>query len=140
MKQETNFERVLLGTHSSSLHNSWFLFDSQSISDRLASTMPPASVQPAVCDMPGTPAVHGPLPQAAMTALWRGQLIEAVKLVRVEQNIGLKDASELVSAYVQTQPALVSRIAQAQADAREGLLRWLIFLLAGGAGLTYLLI
>jgi ribosomal protein L7/L12 len=75
-----------------------------------------------------------------MTALWRGQLIEAIKLVRMERNLGLKEARDLVSAYVQTQPALRSRIAQTQADAREGLLRWLIFLLAGAVGLTYLLL
>ena len=102
--------------------------------------MPPASVQLPVCEMPTAPVVHAPLPQAAVTALWRGHLIEAIKLVRVERNIGLKEAREQVSAYVQMQPALRSRIAKTQADAREGLLRWLIFLLAGGVGLTYLLI
>ncbi len=102
--------------------------------------MPPASVQPAVCEIPGAPVVHGPLPQAVVTALWRGQVVEAITLVRVEQNIGLQAARDLVSAYVQMRPALRSRIAKTQADAREGLLRWLIFLIAGGVGLTYLLI
>ena len=102
--------------------------------------MPPASVQPIVCEIPAAPVVHEPLPQAAMTALWRGQLIEAIKLVCAEQNIGMNEARELVSAYVQTQPALRNRIDRTQADTREGLVRWLIFLLAGGVGLTYLLI
>jgi hypothetical protein len=62
--------------------------------------MPPASVQLAACEMSAAPVVHGPLPQAAVTALWRGQIIEAIRLLRVEQNIGLKEASELASAYV----------------------------------------
>ncbi len=102
--------------------------------------MPSASVQPVVSKTPTAPVVHEPLPQAAVTALWRGQLIEAIKLVRTEQNIGMNEARELVSAYVQTQPALRNRIDRTQADTREGLVRWLIFLLAGGVGLTYLLI
>jgi len=102
--------------------------------------MLPASVEPARYKMPAVPVVHGPPPQTAVTALWRGQLIEAITLVRVEQNIGLSEARDLVSAYVQMHPALRSRIAKTQADAREGLLRWLIFLVAGGVGLTYLLI
>lgn len=38
-----------------------------------------------------------------------------------------------------SQPALKNRIDEAQADAREGLLRWLIFLLVGGVGLAYFL-
>lgn len=79
------------------------------------------------------------LPRAAVTALWSGQVVEAVKLVRVEQNIGLKEAKEQVEAYVQTQPALRNHIVQAQADAREGVLRWLIFVLVGGAGLFWFL-
>ena len=60
------------------------------------------------------------LPQAAILALWRGQVVEAIKLVRVEQNIGLKEAKEHVEAYVDTEPALRSRLVQAHADAREG--------------------
>lgn len=140
MKQETNFERELLDAHSSLSHNSLFLFDGQSISDKLTSTMPPASVQRAIYEIPAAPVVQGPLPQAAVTALWRGQRIEAIKLVRVEQNIGLDEARDLVSAYLQTQPALSNRIAKTQTDTREGLLRWLIFHLAGAVGLTYLLI
>ncbi|QPD04201.1 MAG: hypothetical protein Nkreftii_001975 [Candidatus Nitrospira kreftii] len=140
MKQETSFERELLDAYSSLWHNSLFLFDGQSFSGKLTSTMPPASVQRAVSEIPAAPVVHGPLPQAAVTALWRGQLFEAIKLVRVEQNIGLDEARDLVSAYVQTQPALSNRIAKTQTDTREGLLRWLIFLLAGAVGLTYLLI
>jgi ribosomal protein L7/L12 len=79
------------------------------------------------------------LPQAAVAALWKGQIIDAIKLVRMEQNVDLKEAKHSVDAYLQTQPALKNRIQQTHADAREGLLRWLFFLLFGGAGLMYCL-
>lgn len=38
-----------------------------------------------------------------------------------------------------SQPTLKKRIDEAQAEAREGLFRWLIFLLAGGVGLAHFL-
>ena len=101
--------------------------------------MASASVQPSSCDVPAAPVLCVTLPHAAVTALWRGQVVEAIKLVRVEQNIGVKEAKEQVEAYVQTQPALRNQLVQAHADAREGLLRWLIFFLVGGAGLFFFL-
>lgn len=101
--------------------------------------MPSASVQSSPCEVAVGPVMCVTLPQSAVAALWRGQVIEAVKLVRSEHNIGLKEAKEHVEAYVQTQPALRTRIIQAQADAREGFLRWLIFLLVGGAGIAFFL-
>lgn len=102
--------------------------------------MPSSSLQPAVCDVVNAPVAHAALPQAAVTALWRGQVVEAMKLVRAEQNISLKEAKELVTAYIQMQPALRNQIDQTEAATREGLVRWLIFLLVGGVGLTYLLL
>ena len=74
-----------------------------------------------------------------MTALWQGHRIEAIKLVRLEQNIGLHEAEDVIDTYLRSQPALRNRINEAHADAREGLLRWLMFLLIGGAGLAYVL-
>lgn len=65
--------------------------------------------------------------------------MEAIKLVRLEQNIGLHEAKDAIDTYLQSQPALKNRIDEAHANAREGLLRWLIFLFIGGAGLTYVL-
>ena len=97
--------------------------------------MPSASIQPSSCNVPAASVMCVALPQAAVSALWRGQVVEAIKLVRVEQNVGLKEAKEQVEAYVHTQPALRSRLVQTHADAREGWLRWVIFLLVGGAGL-----
>lgn len=70
---------------------------------------------------------------------WERPVIEAIKLLRLEQNTGLNQAKDLIDRYVMSQPALKNRIDEAQADAREGLLRWLIFLLVGGVGLAYFL-
>ncbi len=85
------------------------------------------------------PSLYPVLSRSAVTALWKGQVIEAIKLVRLEQNIGLNEAKDLIDTYLRSQPALKDQIDEAQADAREGLLRWLMFLLIGGAGLAYLL-
>jgi ribosomal protein L7/L12 len=74
-----------------------------------------------------------------MAALWQGHRMEAIKLVCLERNIGLHEAKDVIDTYLQSQPALKNRIDETQANAREGLLRWLIFLLIGGAGLTYVL-
>jgi len=101
--------------------------------------MPAPSAQPAIAGAPNAPSARGPIPPSAVSALWRGNVIEAVKLVRLEQQIGLKDAKDLVDAYVRSQPVLRKKMEQAHADTREGLLRWLVFLLAGGAVLTYFL-
>ncbi len=72
-----------------------------------------------------------------MATLWQGHMIEAIKLVRLEQNLGLHEAKDLIDRYLRSQPALKSRIDDAQADAREGLFLWVILLLAGGVGLGY---
>ena len=74
-----------------------------------------------------------------MAALWQGHRIESIKLVRLEQNFGLHETKDLIDTYLRSQPALKNRIDEAQADAREGLFRWVIFLLAGGVGLGYFL-
>jgi len=80
-----------------------------------------------------------PLSEAAVAALRRGQVIEAITLVRKEQHVALTEAKASVDAYLRSQPALQRRIEQDQSDAREGLLRWAWLLLIGGAGLLYVL-
>ena len=101
--------------------------------------MPLSSLQPPISEIQAAPPLSPTLPPAAMTALWQGHRIEAIKLVRLKQNIGLYEAEDVIDTYLQSQPALRNRINATQADAREGLLRWLMFLLIGGAGLTYVL-
>ena len=101
--------------------------------------MPLSSLHPSVPEVTTAPSLYPVLSQSAVTALCKGRVIEATQLVRLEQNIGLNEAKDLIDAYFRSQPALKDQIDAAQADAREGLLRWLIFLLVGGVGLAYLL-
>lgn len=101
--------------------------------------MPLPSLQSPFSDAAVTPLREHVLPQAAVAALWRGQVIDAVRLVRMEHNVGLQEAQGYVDAYLRTKPVLKSRIEQTQADTREGLLRWFFFLVIGGVGLAYFL-
>lgn len=101
--------------------------------------MPHASLQ---APPPATPIAgeHPPaLPSAAVAALWRGQVIDAVTLVSLEQQGDRQEAHDSIAAYLQTHPELKRRIEDTQADTREGLFRWTLFLVIGGLGLAYVL-
>jgi len=98
------------------------------------------SLEPTAAPVATRPGIPEALPQAAVSALWQGQIIEAIKVVRLERHLDLKDAKHQVNTYLRQQPVLKKKIQQIQADAREGLLRWAAFLLIGGAGLAYLLL
>ncbi len=78
------------------------------------------------------------LPKAAIEALRQGNVIEAIKIVRQERNIGLKEAKEQVVTYIATQPALKKKIDQVLATAKQRLIRWLIGFLVLAAGMAYL--
>ncbi|MFO0700784.1 MAG: hypothetical protein U0236_16300 [Nitrospira sp.] len=101
--------------------------------------MSPSSLHPLIAEPAQRSLFDHPLSEAAVAALWRGQVIDAITLVRKEQQIDLKEAKAAVDAYLRSQPALQRRIDQDQADARAGLLRWALFFLIGGAGLLYFL-
>lgn len=80
------------------------------------------------------------LPKAAVEALWHGNVIEAIKVVRQEHNIGLKEAKDLVDTYIASQPALKKRMDQVLATAQQRFIRWLIGFLALAAGVAYLVV
>ena len=50
--------------------------------------------------MTNEPTPPSGLSPAAIAALWKGQMIEAIKVVRQEQNLGLKEAKDAVEAYL----------------------------------------
>lgn len=79
------------------------------------------------------------LTQPAVAALEQGQIIEAIKIVRQEQGLGLKESKDLVDAYLKTRPDLRRRLEAAQADARQEVVRWLVILLALAAAAAYIL-
>jgi hypothetical protein len=77
-------------------------------------------------------------PTDAIQALRRGNKIEAIKLVRLARNIGLKEAKDAVEDYLRAQPALLQQLNASQAQGREGFVRWLVVILLVLAAGTYL--
>lgn len=67
------------------------------------------------------------LPAAAVVAVNRGRLLEAIRITREsETGLGLKEARERVEAYVAQDPMLKERVQQQQADTRRRIVRWVI--------------
>lgn len=69
------------------------------------------------------------LSAAAISALHQGNKIEAIRIVREEQDIGLKEAKDAVDDYVRSQPALQSLLAAAQSEVKRSALLWLAALI-----------
>ena len=59
-----------------------------------------------VCSMTPEWTQSSTLSNAAVELLWRGNVIEAIKLVRAERNLSLKEAKDPVDAYIRSQPSL----------------------------------
>jgi hypothetical protein len=79
------------------------------------------------------------LSEGAISALQHGNKIEAIKLVREEQGLGLKEAKDEVEEYLRTQPSLQATLATAQTHANRSILLWLLVLIGGGFLLYVLL-
>ena len=80
-----------------------------------------------------------PLPPAAIAALSNGNKIEAIKIVRQEWGVDLKDAKDVVEAYVKTQPALAATMQEASAGSKRGCVTWLLVLALVGVAVYYFL-
>jgi ribosomal protein L7/L12 len=65
-------------------------------------------------------------PAEAITALWQGNKIEAIKILRQAHHLDLKDAKNKVDRYVSNEPALQQTLATAQTESLRGLVRWLL--------------
>jgi len=73
----------------------------------------------------GKPEVY--LPAAAVVAINRGRLIEAIRITReAEEGLGLAEAKERVEAYVAKDPMLKARIDLQRAETKRRLVRWVI--------------
>jgi ribosomal protein L7/L12 len=70
----------------------------------------------------------GGLPGEAIAALARGNKIEAIKILRTAENMGLKEAKDRVEEYLRNDPVLQQKLAATQAESRGTLLRWLVIL------------
>lgn len=87
--------------------------------------------------MAAKPRRDGDIPKAAVDALWQGNVIEAIKLVRQDRNVGLTEAKDLVDTYLASQPALKKKLDQVIATAQQRFIRWLIGFLVFAAGVGY---
>lgn len=72
-----------------------------------------------------------PLPQAALSALQQGRKIEAIKLVREAEGLGLKEAKDRVEAYVAGEPMLKERLATGSSSGPVGCLIAMALLVLG---------
>lgn len=70
------------------------------------------------------------LPSAAIAALERGSKIEAIKHVRESQGVGLKEAKEIVEAYIDGNPDMRQRMHSANSASAGGAIRLLLLLAA----------
>jgi len=79
------------------------------------------------------------LSKAAIEALWQGNVVGAINVVRKERGIGMAEAKELVVTYIGTQPALKKKIDQVLATAKRRFIGWLVGMLVVAAGIAYFL-
>lgn len=77
------------------------------------------------------------LSNAAVELLWLGDVIGTIKVVRQERNLGLKEAKDLVDAYIRSQPSLRQKLEQAQAEMWQKLKRGLLVALIFAAAVAY---
>ena len=77
------------------------------------------------------------LPGDALAALERGSKIEAIKHVRMERNVGLKDAKEIVEEFLRHHPEVQGRMAASSRAGAKRIVPWLF--LAGAIGAAVLL-
>lgn len=78
------------------------------------------------------------LPEQAIAALNLGRKIEAIKIVRESTGLGLKEAKNLVDAYVTTQPRLQGKLAATTTVTIRGCVLFLLGLLAALATVIHL--
>ena len=107
---------------------------------RLAVINDTQSLLPHLLTMGNKPRRSFDLPKAAVDALWHGNVIEAIKVVRQERNIDLKEAKDLIDTYLTSQPALTNKMDQVLATARRRFILWLVGFLVFAAGAGYLVI
>lgn len=68
-----------------------------------------------------------------------GNLIEAIKAVRQERNVGFKEAKEMVEAHIAFQPTLKKKVDKALVTAQQKFVRWMVGFLVLAAGIVLLI-
>lgn len=80
--------------------------------------------------MPLPPSAIRELSTEAVAALQRGDKIGAIKIVRESSHLGLKEAKDLVDAYLDQHPEVQRSMREASAGAGSRLLLWLLAIAA----------
>lgn len=75
------------------------------------------------------------MPTEAINALQKGSKIDAIRFIREENKMGLKDAKDFVEQYIRDNPSIQSQLAARQRESLQGF-RWLIISILV-IGLTY---
>jgi hypothetical protein len=70
------------------------------------------------------------LPPNVVNALSQGRKIEAIKLLRESNGMGLKDAKDTVEAYARSRPEMGARLQAANREGVARLLRWALVVVA----------
>jgi ribosomal protein L7/L12 len=76
--------------------------------------------------------VNQSLPAEAVTALENGSKIDAIKCVREQRGLGLKEAKEFVEQFIEANPEVKSRMNAANVKSAKISLRWLIVIVLLG--------
>jgi hypothetical protein len=69
---------------------------------------------------------HKPLPLEAVTLLNEGQVVEAIKVVREAEGLGLRDAKARVDAHIAGEPLLSAQLELRRAAARRKFFLWFL--------------
>lgn len=64
------------------------------------------------------------MPPAVIAALSQGKKIDAIKILREERGLGLKDAKEAVDRFVASDPSLRARLDTVAAESRRSLMTY----------------
>jgi len=86
-----------------------------------------------------TPATAQRFPDAALSALQQGNMIEAIKIVRTERGLGLKESKDVVDDFIRSHPELQQLLSERNAEAKRKLGLWLSILVGGGLIAWFLL-
>ena len=77
------------------------------------------------------------LPATAIEALKKGRKIEAIKILRQEWGLGLKEAKDAVDAYVAARPAVASQLQEAEEAGKRAKRLWIWLLILMGATVLF---
>ena len=78
------------------------------------------------------------LPHEAVSALHRGHKIEAIKVVREQQGVDLKEAKQRVEQFLRAHPSVEASFAEMRARSGQSALWWVVGIMGVLAVLVYL--